>query len=292
MADVLWFNGRWTTTDQPVLGVEDRGLQFADSIYEVMRFSNRRPSFNLRHFRRMQRALAEMQIPAPWRDDDTYARHIAELLERTTFDSGIIYIQVTRGESERNHVHPGDMKPNTIMYSRRFVFPDQAKKERGAAVITQPDMRWGRCDLKTTNLLPAVLAKQAAQAKGAQEAILIRDGRITEGAATSFFGVRDGKVLTHPLDEKILPGVVREVTLELARSAGIPVEERPVRSDELPSLEEAFLSSTTQGVLPITTIDGRWVAGGKKGAVTERLQQMFDDAESREFAGGAAAGTR
>lgn len=283
MGDVLWFNGRWTTTDEPVLGVEDRGLQFADSIYEVTRFVNRRPSFNLRHFRRMQRALAELSIPSPWRDDEAFERSVAELLEKTSFEQGIIYIQVTRGEAERNHVFPGDIRPNAMMYSRRFVFPDASKKERGAAVITHPDLRWTRCDLKTTNLLPAVLAKQAAQKSGAQEAILIRDGRITEGAATSFFGVQSGKVITHPADEKILPGVVRDVLLEQARAAGVPVEERPLRVDEIGSLEEAFVTSTTQGVLPITTIDGRWVASGARGPVTATLQKLFDAAEAKEF---------
>ena len=292
MGDVLWFNGRWTTTDEPVLGVEDRGLQFGDSVYEVLRFSSGRASFVDRHFRRMRRSLAEIEIPAPWRDFDGFDAQLSELLDRTDFESGIVYVQVTRGETERNHVHPGDLRPNAMMYTRRFVFPDAAKKERGASVITHPDIRWGRCDLKTTNLLPAVLAKQAAQARSAQEAILIRDGRVTEGAAANVFGVRDGRLLTHPLDEKILPGIVREVVLELAKVAGIQVEERPVRSDEIPGLEEAFLSSTTLGVLPVTTIDGRWVAGGKRGALTERLQQLFDEAESREFAGHAPASGR
>lgn len=283
MSDVLWFNGRWTTTDEAVLTVEDRGLQFADALYEVTRFDNRRPSFNVRHYRRLQRAMVELEFPEVWTDEATFDAHVMELLQRTEFDSGIIYLQVTRGVSERNHIDPGTLEPNVMMYSRRFNFPDRAKKESGAGVITLPDLRWGRCDLKTTNLLPAVMAKKQAHRNGCQEAIFIKDGYITEGAATSFYGVIGGTVITHPADAQILPGVVREVVLELAEANGIRVEQRPVQASELAELDEAFLTSTTQGVLPITTIDGNVVASGERGTVTARLQSLFDAAESREF---------
>lgn len=289
MSDVLWFNGRWTDTDQPVLGVEDRGLQFGDSIYEVTRFSSRRPSFNQRHFNRLQYALRELRYPAPWGDAESFDRHVDELLARTQFDSGIVYLQVTRGASERNHVDSGELQPNVMMYSRRFPFPDAAKKEQGAAVITYPDLRWARCDLKTTNLLGAVLAKKAASDAGAQEALLLRDDTVTEGAATSFFGVLEGRVVTHPNGERILPGVVRSVVLELAQEQGIDVEERALKVEELSRLGEAFVTSTTQGVLPVTRIDGRSVGDGFRGEITSRLQRAFDEAESREFSREAAA---
>lgn len=284
MADVLWFNGRWTTTDEPVLGVEDRGVQFGDSIYEVTRFSSGRASFNERHFRRFKRAMTELGYPSPWPDAQAFDRHVAELLARTGFDSGIVYLQVTRGACERNHVHGGELVPNVMMYSRRFPFPDAAKKEQGVAVITHPEIRWGRCDLKTTNLLGAVLAKRAAADKGAQEAIFILEGTVTEGAATNFFGVMNGRLVTHPLGVHILPGVVRSVVLELARDASIEIDERALAVGELAQLDEAFLTSTTQGVLPVTSIDGQVVASGMRGAITARLQQLFDEAEAREFA--------
>ncbi|HUP47530.1 MAG TPA: aminotransferase class IV [Thermoanaerobaculia bacterium] len=278
MADVLWFNGRFTTTAERVLGVEDRGFQFGDGVYEVLKFAGKRPVFLDDHFRRMQRGLAEIEIPSPW-TEGSFRSMLRELLERTPFDEGIIYVQVSRGETERVHFHPGDMKPTALAYSRRFRFPDAARREQGVRVITAPDQRWLRCDVKSVNLLANVLAKKKAQRASAEEALLIADGLVREGASSSFFVVRGERLITHPLDEHILPGVVRDHTIGLALGAGIRVDERPLREAELLDVDEAFLTSTTLGIMPVTDIDGRVVGSGRRGEITAQLQRLIDEGE-------------
>jgi D-alanine transaminase len=278
MADVLYFNGRFTTTADRVLGVEDRGFQFGDAVYEVFKFLRRRPIFLGDHFRRMERGLHEIEIPNPW-TEGSFTATIGKLLERTAFEDGIVYIQVSRGESERAHFYADKMNPTAVAYSRKFTFPDAVKKERGIQLITTADQRWLHCDVKSVNLLANALAKKKAQRAGAEEALLIGEGTIREGASSSFFAVRGGKVITHPLDEHILPGVVRDRVIGLALAARIRVDERPLRETELFDLEEAFITSTTQGVMPVSEIDGRVIGNSRRGEITARLQHLLDEAE-------------
>lgn len=281
MADVLYFNGRFTTTAERVLGVEDRGFEFGDSVYEVFKFLNRTPVFLPEHYRRLARGLEEIEIRCPW-SEQAFRDMVSELLEQTAFDEGIVYVQVSRGEVERAHFYPDNLQPTAIAYSRRFAFPNAAKKERGIKVITTADQRWLRCDVKSTNLLANALAKKKAQRAGAEEALLLADGIVREGASSSFFAARGGRVITHPLDEHILPGVVRDKTIGLAQGAKIDVDERPLRVTELFDLDEAFITSTTQGVMPVTEIDGRVIANSRRGEVTASLQRMLDEAEARD----------
>ncbi|HEX7808081.1 MAG TPA: aminotransferase class IV [Thermoanaerobaculia bacterium] len=280
MADVLYFNGRFTTTDERVLGVEDRGFQFGDAIYEVFKFINRRPAFLLEHFRRMEKSLAQLEITCPW-NEQSYAATMRELLDRTTFDDGIVYIQISRGEGKRAHFWPENLAPTVIAYSRAFTFPDAARKERGIKVVTTDDQRWHFCNVKSVNLLGNAIAKKHAQRAGADEAILLADGFVREGASSSFFAVRNGALVTHPLDESILPGVVRDRVIGLALAAKIRVDERPLREAELFDLDEAFMTSTTQGVMPIAEIDGRVIGNSRRGEITTQLQQSFDELEAR-----------
>lgn len=280
MNDVLYFNGRFTNTGERVLGVEDRGFQFGDAIYEVVKFLGKRPVFLLDHFRRLDRGLRELEIRNPW-TEETFAATMGELLERTAVDDGIVYMQVTRGEGPRSHFWQEDLEPTVVAYSRRFNFPDPAKKERGIRVITTADHRWSRCDVKSVNLLGNAIAKKAAQRAGADEAILLADGFVREGASSSFFAVKNGAVITHALDDHILPGVVRDRVIGLALGAKLRVDERPLREAELFDLDEAFITSTTQGVMPVAEIDGRAIRNSRRGVVTTRLQQLFDELELR-----------
>ena len=280
MSDVLYFNGRFTTTDERVLGVEDRGFQFGDALYEVFKFLGKRPIFLAEHHRRMERGLRAIEIPSPW-DEERFAAVMRELLDRTAFDDGIVYVQVSRGETKRAHFYPDDMTPTVVAYSRRFNFPDAAAKERGIAIITTPDLRWKQCHVKSVNLLPNAMAKKKAQRAGATEAVFVDDGTVREGASSSFFVVRGGRVITHPLDEHILPGVVRDQVIGMALAAKIRVDERPLRDDELFGLDEAFITSTTMGVMPVVEIDGRVVANSRRGEITTTLQRMLDEAEAR-----------
>jgi D-alanine transaminase len=280
MADVLYFNGRWTTTDERLVGVEDRGFQFGDGVYEVFKFLRKRPIFIPEHFRRLERGLQEIDIPNPW-SEKQFDQTVSALLERTSFDDGIVYIQVTRGESERAHFYAEGMKPTALMYSRAMKFPDAAKKERGIRVITTRDIRWRACNVKSLNLLANALAKKKAQRAGADEALLIDAGEVREGASASFFIVSGGKIVTHPLDEHILPGVVRDRTIGLAIASKIRVDERPIRETELFDLDEAFVTSTSLGVMPVSEIDGRVIGNSRRGEITGVLQRLLDESESQ-----------
>jgi D-alanine transaminase len=279
VADSLCERGRFTTTSERVLGVEDRGFQFGDAVYEVFRFLRRSPRFLAEHYGRLDRGLRELEIPNPWPDAGSFGVTMRELLERTAFDDGIVYTQVSRGEAERAHFWPESLTPTAIAYSRSFKFPDAAKKERGIRVITAPDLRWKHCDLKSVNLLANAIAKKRAQRAGADEALLLDEGLVREAASSNFFAVIDGRVITHPLDEHILPGVVRDRVIDLALGARIRVDERPLREAELFTLGEAFITSTTQGVMPVTEIDGRIIGNSRRGDVTTELQRRFDALE-------------
>lgn len=281
MNDVLYFNGRYTTTAERVIGVEDRGFQFGDAVYEVFKFLRKRPIFMLDHFRRMELGLREIEICNPW-DETSFAATTRTLLDRTAFDDGIVYAQVSRGEAERAHFWPDNIDPTAVAYTRAFKFPDAAKKDRGIRVITAADVRWRACHVKSVNILGNAMAKKQAQRAQAEEAILLGDGFVREGASSSFFAVKSGYLVTHPLDEHILPGVVRDRVIGLALAAKILVDERPLREAELFDLDEAFITSTTQGVMPVTGIDGRIIGNSRRGEVTGQLQQLFDELETRE----------
>jgi D-alanine transaminase len=278
VSDVLYVNGRFTTTSEKVIGVEDRGFQFGDAVYEVFKFVGKRPVYLLDHFRRMERGLREIEIRVPW-DEANFTAVMRELLDRTSFADGIVYIQISRGEASRAHFYPEDLEPTVIAYSRAFTFPDAAKKERGVALVTVPDLRWKHCHVKSVNLLANALAKKQAQRAGADEALLIDGGIVREAASSSFFGVRGQVVVTHPLDEHILPGVVRDRVLNIARDENLAVEERPIREDELFDLDEVFITSTTMGVMPVAAIDGRIL---RRGGITKRLQRLLDADESSD----------
>ncbi len=282
MPDVLCINGRFTTTDEKVIGVEDRGFQFGDAIYEVLKFRQHRPIFVTAHFERMALNLAELEIDSPWSVQD-FGHICAEMLERTTFESGLIYIQISRGESERAHFYPENLTPTVVAYTRSFEFPDELKKERGVRLSSMDDQRWKLSHIKSVNLLANARAKKAAQRAGADEALLLRGTDVIEGASSSFFAVSGQTLITHPADLSLLPGTVRDKVLALARSAAIMVVERPLSDHELDSIDEAFITSTTQGVMPVSHIDGRMVGSGRRGELTTRLQKLYDALELAEI---------
>jgi D-alanine transaminase len=278
VSDILYINGRFTTTDERVIGVEDRGFQFGDAVYEVFKFLGKRPIFLIEHYRRMENGLREIEIRVPWGEAE-FSSVIGELLARTAFDDGIVYVQITRGESERKHFYPDDLTPTVVAYSRAFTFPDAAKKVRGIALVTADDLRWKHCNVKSVNLLANAIAKKKAQRAGADEALLVDRGVVREAASSSFFGIRGGALITHPLDEHILPGVVRDRVVSVALANSLRVDERPLREAELFDLDEAFITSTTLGVMPVATIDGRPM---RRGDISTKLQRLFDDEEARQ----------
>lgn len=280
--DVLWFNGRWTTTDEPVVRVEDRGLQFGDAIYEVLKFRRKAPLLASRHYDRMAHCLGELAIPNPW-SRAAFFTLLRELLARTSFDEGLVYLQVTRGVAPRTHAWGSGMEPTALAYTRAFSFPSDDKRRSGIDVVTLDENRWNRCDLKTTNLLANVMAKMRAAAQGAGE-VLYHDGElVTECSSSSLFAVVDGCLVTREDGPAILPGTVRDAVIELAATSGIAVCRRPVRLEELASAEELFITSTSQGVMPVASVDGG--SRRERGSRAELMQRLMAELEEREISG-------
>jgi D-alanine transaminase len=259
------------------VSIEDRGFQFADGVYEVAAVLNRKLLDWPDHTKRLARSLAELSISAP-ASDQALSMIAERVLRANRITEGILYIQVTRGAARRDHAFPRGIRPTLVMTARPFDFRQRLEQqETGIAVVTAPDERWARCDIKSVSLLPNVLAKQAARTAGAFEAWMVgADGAITEGSSTNAWIVRrDGTVVTHPLSHGILAGVMRSTLLRLARDAGIAVEEAAFTAEDALGAAEAFLTSTTAPCLPVVSIDGKPIGNGGPGVVTGRLGQLL-----------------
>jgi D-alanine transaminase len=278
MSDIVWLDGQFLPRQDARISVDDRGFIFGDGIYEVTRCVDGRLFEGPRHLVRMRAGLAGLRIDQASLPDDAalLALH-HELLARNDLTSGqaTVYLQITRGSAPRAHQFPAASVPPTLYLSASRITPADALRTTGARAILLPDLRWARCDLKTVNLLGAVMAKQRAVESGAQEAVLHRDGVVTEGSITNVFGVLDGVVRTHPVGTRILRGVTRDVTLELLHAMGQPVEERALLLEELPQLSELFYTSTTQDAMPIVRLDDRTIGDGTPGPVARRLGEAF-----------------
>jgi D-alanine transaminase len=270
----VFLNGRYVPKAEALIPVEDRGFIFGDGIYEVVRAIEGRLKLWDEHARRLQHGLAGLRIDPAGTDSPTLRTVCERLLAENGLQTGeaTLYLQVSRGAAARTHHFPPAGTRTTIYASASKFTPNQAMRSAGAKGITYPDQRWARCDLKTVNLLGPVLARQAAAEAGAYEAILHRDGMVTEGAATNAFAVIDGVLRTAPLTNYILPGITRGVLLEIIRARGIAFEERPVSLTELPRASEVFVCGTTTDVQAIVTLDGRPVGTGAVGPVTAQLR--------------------
>jgi D-alanine transaminase len=270
---LVYLNGEYVDSSRALVSVDDRGFLFGDGVYEVTRALRGRQFEPERHTQRLRRGLDGLDLRWPFADEREPEEIGRRLLEENALvgRDAVIYLQVTRGAAPRTHHFPPEStRPTVYLAARAFSAPEELRA-RGADAITHPDLRWARCDLKTVNLLPNVLAKQAATAAGAFEAVFTRDGLVTEGANTNVWVVADGVARTHPATHAILGGVTRDVVLELAASAGIPVIEEPVRVDALWSADEVFVTSTTSDVMPVVRIDGRTIGAGAPGPVARTL---------------------
>jgi D-alanine transaminase len=281
-------NGQQMPLEEARVPALDRGFLFGDAVYEVLRVYQGRPWLADEHFRRLARSLEALRIRGV--DLERVRRRMRETIAAGPFREATAYIQITRGAGPRKHPFPQGATPLEFLYVQEFTDPYAEARGTGAAVITQPDVRWGRCDIKSTNLLGNVLAMQAAAEAGGVEALLyLPDGTLNEGTHTSFFGVLGGVLLTAPNSSAILPGITRGLTLRLAERAGVPVREHTLKRDDLGRVSELFLTGTTSEVLPVVRVDGRPVADGKPGAVTRRLQEAYA-AAVREFLAHPAQG--
>ena len=284
----VYLNGQYQKAEDAKISVLDRGFIFGDGVYEVWRFIEGALFEHERHERRLKNGLRALEIDVPDRDVEALARVGERLITENGLSrgEGTFYVEITRGVAPRTHAFPPKgTKATVFAMVSKFEVP-HALREAGAKAITQPDVRWLRCDVKTIQLLPNCLAKQKASEAGAVEAIFIRDGIVTEGTHTSVLGVKDGVLLTHNLCPYILPSVTREVVLEIAREQGIPVKESPFSQTELFQLDELFVSGTTTDVTPIVEVDGKKIGSGKPGPVT---RQLYSALQGRLY---AAAGAR
>ncbi len=277
MSRVAYVNGRYTPLRQAAVHIEDRGYQFADGIYEVCIVVDGAFYDFDGHFARYERSLRELSIAQPMGRRALEAV-IRELLRRNRLRSALVYIQVTRGVAPRNHAFPSpQVAPALVLTAYKYdVNASDAKAARGVSVITQPDIRWGRVDIKTVGLLPNALAKQAASEVGASEALLVRDGVVTECSASNAWIVdENGVLITHPKGNQILGGITRETTIACAEALQMKVEERAFTLDEAKAAKEAFLTSATSFVMPIVSIDGEQIGGGKPGPAAKRLREAY-----------------
>ena len=277
-AGTVYLNGRFLPRDQAHISVDDRGFLFGDGAYEVTRVVDGRLFEAERHRVRLARTLDALQIDRSGIDLAELDRVAERLLRENDLLQGeaTVYVQVTRGAAiPRTHHYPPAGTPPTVYLSVARFTPPVQLRTRGARVITVADFRWSRCDLKTVNLLPNAMAKQQAVARGADEALFVRDGVLMEGAHTNMFWVLDGEVRTAPATNYILGGVTRDVVLGLAREAGMAVRETSTYATDIPRLQEAFITSTTSDVLPIVAIDGQPVGSGAPGPVAQRLNELL-----------------
>jgi len=274
---LVYLNGNYVPRAEAVVSVDDRGFLFGDGVYEVTRARGGRLVDHARHAARLDAGLRALRL-APQGFSGDGVRAIAERLlaeNGMTAGEALVYQQVTRGAiAPRTHHYPVGVAPTVYVSVTAFTPPDEIRA-RGVRVITVPDLRWRRCDLKTVNLLPNVMAKQQAVEADAYEAIMLRDGVVTEGSTVSLFGVVDGVVRTHPLDSAVLPGVTRAVVLELARAEGLPVDERALSEAELRGAAELFITSTSNDVMPVVQVDGATVGAGTPGPIARRLIDAF-----------------
>jgi D-alanine transaminase len=262
----------------------DRGFLFGDGVYEVLRVYHGRPWLEQEHFQRLARSLHEIRIEGI--DLNRLSGRMHETIAAGSFTEATVYIQITRGSAPRAHAFPEGSTPLELLFVQEFVDSYRELRQAGAEVITQPDLRWKRCDIKSLNLLANVLAAQVAREAGCKEAIFyLPDGTLTEGTHTSLFGVVNGVLITAKNSPAILPGMTRTLIVGLAAKSGIKVQEENLQRDKLPRVSELFLTGTTSEVLPVVKVDGESIGDGRPGPVTRKMQRGYSDTVAEFLAG-------
>lgn len=274
-----YLNGDYLPLSQARISPLDRGFLYADGVYEVMPVFARRPFRLDAHLDRLQHSLAGIRLPNPYRRE-AWKEIVRRLVDEAPWADQSLYLQVTRGaDGKRSMPFPSEVPPTVFAFVAPLVQPSAQQRERGIGAVTVNDIRWGRCDLKTLVLLPNVLAHQSAVDAGCEEAVLIRDGYLSEGASSNIFVVKDGVILAPPKDHRMLPGTTYDVVLELAVRHEARHEIRAIAEAELRSADELWRTSSSKGVLAITTLDGRPVGhgeqAGKPGPVMRQMQTWY-----------------
>ncbi len=274
MSDTVYLNGEYLPRNKAFISADDRGFQFADGVYEVIKCYGGIPFRMEDHLQRLKNSLREIRIR--YQDVDHFPAVLNRLLDVNGLagKEAAVYVQITRGSHFRVHHFPVIASPT--VYAFAFPFPSLTRwQEEGIRVVTADDIRWLRCDIKSVSLLPNTMLYQQAVEQGAGECLLVREGMITEATHSSVMGIKGGTLVTHPLSPLILPGITRKVILEICRENAIPVREEPVPLDQLPTLDEFMLTGTGSEVIPIVQVDDLIISQGVPGAVTRFLQQKF-----------------
>ena len=274
MSRVVYVNGSYLPEEQGQISIFDRGFLFADGIYEVTAVVNGKLVDYHPHMERLERSLQEIKMDWPCSKEELKSMHM-ELVNRNKLGEGWVYMQITRGAADRDFKFPKGVKPSLIAFTQTKNLVDNPDAVKGVSVITIPDIRWARRDIKTVNLLAPVLGKQAAYEAGAFEAWMVEDGKVTEGTSSNAYIVKDGKVVTRGLSNSILAGCTRRALFRLATEHDVVIEERAFTAEEAYDADEAFLTSASNFVMPIVEIDGKRVGGGQPGPLTRKLREMF-----------------
>ena len=283
MSRVVYVNGSYVPENEGKVSIFDRGFLFADGIYEVTAVINGKLVDYEPHAERLERSLNEIRMAWPCSKAELRQMH-EELIKRNKLDEGIIYIQVTRGSADRDFKFPKEAKSTLIGFTQVQKLLENPNAPAGVKVVTIPDIRWARRDIKSVMLLAPVLGKQRAYEQGAFEGWMVEDGKVTEGTSSNAYIVKDGKVITRPLSNSILAGCTRRSLFRMAKEEGVTIEERLFTPEEAYAADEAFLTSASNFVLPIVEIDGKRVGGGQPGPVVRKLREIYLD-EARRQAG-------
>jgi D-alanine transaminase len=271
---MAFVNGRFLPLAGASVSIEDRGFQFGDGVYEVIRTYRGRPFMLHAHLARLNRSAEAIGLRQPY-SLERWTGYIEEGLRLAAFTESKIYVQITRGVAPRDHAYAPQLEPTVVMTIRELHPLSPAVQTAGVDAITLDDVRWGRCDIKSLNLLPNVLARQQAKEAGAFEAILVKNGEVTEGSVSNVIIVDNRTLMTAPKGPRILSGVTREVVLRLARQEGLEVHEQYPSREKLFGAPEVFLTGTTVEVLPVVRIDGKPIGSGEPGPVTRQLAKRF-----------------
>jgi D-alanine transaminase len=267
-------NGELLERSKASIDIEDRGYQFGDGVYEVIRVYNGKMFTEEEHLDRLWASASSIGIEIPYSKKELQEQ-LKQLVEKDQLAVGTVYLQFTRGISPRKHPFPPNgVTPTFVAYTREVGRPVE-KLQMGVKAIITDDIRWLRCDIKSLNLLGNLLANQKAAEAGCDEAVLHREGRVTEGSHSNISIVKDGKIHTHPANNFILNGISRRVMLEICKREGIPVIEEPFTLEELAHADEIFLTGTTVEVMPVVELAGKSIVEGKPGPLTRKLQELF-----------------
>lgn len=271
---IVYANGQWVNENDAVIPVDERGHQFGDGVYEVTRIYEGKPFMMREHVERLVKSAEAIRMDLGMTVEEIESL-MMEAVERSGEKNCDVYIQITRGIAKRGHLFPKDVKPSITMTVRPMEVIAMEERLAGKTAIFHEDERWKNCYIKSLNLLPNILAKQVANDAGAYEAILIRDGYVTEGTSSNVFIVQNGELVTRPLSNYILAGITRMRVEQLAEQLNIPFVEREFTKEDVLEAEEVFMTSTTNEVLPLVEIDGTTIGSGVAGPVTERVVKQF-----------------